>query len=180
MSYTHFKGVSVTEDGFAVGEKGSEVQAVGVDGTLYQQGVAITASAAEINAISGGGLDSTELGILNGATVTTAELNTLDRSANIQTIVAAGAITLASDTVKLDSTAGPMAVTLAAPTAAEVGRTKIIEMTVDGGDVTLSLANVQGGSAGTTCTWANVGECLVLIAGVSKWNVASEGGVVLT
>ena len=53
-------------------------------------------------------------------------------------------------------------------------------MTADNGDNTLSLANVTGGSAATTCTWANVNEQLVLVAGVNKWGVVAEVGVVLS
>ena len=153
MSYTHFRGVSTTLDGYAVGAKGSEVPVISVTGGLSQNGTSIDATAAE--------------------------LNTLDRSANIQTIIAAGAITLGLDTIKL-ALVGAGAVTLAAPTAAEAGKIKVIEMTVDNGDVTLSLANCVGGTAGTTCTWSAVGQSLVLVGAVSKWAVVSEGGVVLT
>ena len=166
MSYTHFRGVSTTLDGYAVGAKGSEIPVISLTGALYQLGTVVTAAATELN-------------ILTGATVTAAEVNTLDRSANIQTIIAAGPITLGLDTIKL-ALVGAGAVTLAAPTAAEAGKIKVIEMTVDNGDVTLSLANVVGGTAGTTCTWSAVGQSLVLIGAVAKWAVVSEGGAALT
>lgn len=45
---------------------------------LKIDGVGVTATAAEINAIAGAGLSAAEFGILDGATVTTAELNILD------------------------------------------------------------------------------------------------------
>ena len=180
MGYTHHRAISVTETGYAVGVKGSEIPVVSVTGQLYQQGTAITASAAEINAISGGGLDATELGILNGATVTTAELNVLDVS--VQTVITTviGSALNVSLTVNKLALTGAGAVTLAAPSAADTGRVKVIEMTTDNGDVTLSLANVAGGSAATTCTWSAVGQALVLVAGVAKWAVVSESGVALT
>lgn len=112
-------------------------------------------------------------------TADASEINKSDTSTETETITAAGALDPAKRISKLELT-GAGAVTLAAPDATMLGLTKIIEMTVDNGDVTLSLTNVQGGSAATTCTWANVGECLVLVAGIAKWNVASEGDVVLS
>jgi hypothetical protein len=48
-TYTHNNGFSSTGDGFAVGARGSEVQVISQTGQLYQQGTAITATAAEIN-----------------------------------------------------------------------------------------------------------------------------------
>jgi hypothetical protein len=41
-------------------------------------------------------------------------------------------------------------------------------MTVDGGAVTLSLTNVVG-SGGSTATFDDVGDTLVLISAASKW-----------
>lgn len=120
-----------------------------------------------------------ELNILDGATLTLAELNKLDTSAETESITAAGATDAAKRISTLDLP-GAGAVTLAVPDASMLGLTKVIEMTTDNGDVTLALTNVQGGSAATTCTWANVGEALVLVAGIAKWNVVSEGGVVLS
>jgi peptidoglycan hydrolase-like protein with peptidoglycan-binding domain len=68
MGYTHNKGFSATESGFAVGEKNNEITVIDSSGNLYQAGTQITATAAELN-------------ILDDATVTTAELNELDLSA---------------------------------------------------------------------------------------------------
>lgn len=112
-------------------------------------------------------------------TVTGAELNKLDTSAQTETILAAGALNPATRYSKLELV-GAGAVTLAVPDSSMIGLVKVIEMTDDNGDVTLALTNVQGGSAATTCTWANVNEALVLVASASKWNVVSEGGVVLS
>ncbi len=93
-------------------------------------------------------------------------------------ISAAGAINLLSGGyVAFDSTAGAMAVTLAAP--ADEGALLVLEHTVDGGDVTLALTNVEGGTAATTATFADVGDKLVLVAGATKWCVLKEQGVAL-
>jgi hypothetical protein len=178
MGYTHHDKVSGV-NGLAVGAKGSEIVVAGATGSLYQNGDVITATAAEINAIAGGGLSAAELGILDGATVTTAELNTLDASANVESILAAGAVSVTITNSTLDLV-GAGAVTLAVPGAAMLGRIKVIEMTTDNGDVTLSLANVTGGSAATTCTWSAVDQALVLVGGTNKWHVIAESGVALT
>lgn len=96
-----------------------------------------------------------------------------------ESLTAAGAVSPSIKYTTLDLP-GAGAVTLAAPDASMIGEVKVIEMTTDNGDVTMALTNVQGGPpASTTCTWANVGEALVLVASSTKWNVASQGGVVL-
>lgn len=129
-------------------------------------------------AIADGGL---KLGAGAGTAVTStaAELNTVDASINVETLVGAGAVSAVITNTKLEL-AGAGAVTLAAPSAAMLGRTKLIEMTTDNGDVTLSLANVTGGSAATTCTWNDVNDALVLVGGTNKWHVVAESGVVLS
>ena len=102
-----------------------------------------------------------------------------DVSAQTETIIA-GAISVVKRITKLDTTAGAELFTLAAPDATMLGQVKIINFVTDNGDATLTLTNVQGGSAATTVTWANVGEELVLVGGTTKWNVIGEGGVVLS
>jgi len=178
MAFTHFKGVSATTDGLAVGAKGSEVVIADASG-LYQGGVLITATAAEINAIAGGGLDATELGILDGATVTTAELNKSDASAETETILVAGAVSASSRITHLDATSGAYAVTLAAPDASMLGQVKVITMTVAGAAITMALTECQGQSAGTGASFDAVDETLVLVAGPNKWTVVGEAGVTL-
>ncbi len=118
---------------------------------------------------------------IDGTQVTASadELNFANAAAQTETIAAAGAVSVVKRISQL-ALSGAGAVTLAVPDASMLGQVKVIEMTEDNGDVTLALTNVQGGSAATTCTWANVGEALVLVAGISKWNVVSEGGVVLS
>lgn len=94
-----------------------------------------------------------------------------------ETIAAAGAISNVVDVTKL-ALAGAGAVTLAAPGTSMIGRVKTIEMTVDNGDVTLALTNVQGQSSGTTATFNDVGDSLTLVgANNSKWTVLKEFGV---
>jgi hypothetical protein len=82
-----------------------------------------------------------------------------------------GAISIATLLTNI-STAGAESRTLAAPSAA--GKLKIITMTVDGGDCTLALTNVVGGSAATTATFSAVGQSLVLLSAGAKWHVLSE------
>jgi hypothetical protein len=122
-----------------------------------------------------------EADILDGATVTTAELNLLDASAQIETITEAGAISVTSRVSNFDSTGGTFAATLAAPDASMVGHIKLITMTVDNGDVTVALTNVEGGTAASTATFDAVGESLMLVGGQnSKWIVIKEFGVTLS
>ena len=113
-------------------------------------------------------------------TATAAELNLSDVSVQAETIVKAGVVSVTKLNTKIDSTTGAGAVTLAVPDASMYGKIKTIEMTVDGGDITLALTNVVGGSAATTATFANVGETLVLLGGTAAWIVLKEYGVVLS
>ncbi len=114
-------------------------------------------------------------------TATPAELNLLDISAHTETIDSGDAVSITKRVTKIDNTvSGAGAITLAAPNATMLGQVKVIEMTVDGGDVTLALTNVDGGTATTTATFANVGEALTLVGGVSKWHVLGEAGVTLS
>ena len=154
MSYTHFKGVSTYLDGYAVGEKGNETPVIDISGNLYQGGTLITATAAE--------------------------LNLLDASAQVETVLVAGAVSVVSRVTYLSAASGTYAVTLAAPDASMLGQVKVIEMTVAGNDITLALTEVQGGSAATTATFNAADETLTLVAGSLKWNVVGESGVTLS
>jgi len=78
-------------------------------------------------------------------------------------------------------------VTLAAPTAAQLGIEKAISMIAGDGTntVTLSFANCIGGSASTTATFDAAGETLVVRAvqtGAStyRWLIKKEHGVTLS
>lgn len=96
-----------------------------------------------------------------------------------ETIAAAGALSVVTPVSKL-ALSGAGAVTLAAPSANMLGKTKLIQMTTDNGDVTLALTNVVGQSSGTTATFNDAGDALVLIGGASgKWIVQKEYGISL-
>ena len=76
---------------------------------------------------------------------------------------------------------GAAAITLAAPSAADVGHVLTIQyLTGSTNNVTLALTNVIGGSAATTATFNAVDETLVLIATTTKWVVLKEVGVTLS
>jgi len=101
-----------------------------------------------------------------------------DVSAQTETIAAAGAVSVVKRLSNV-TLVGAGAITLAAPSATMLGMVKIIQMTVDNGDVTLALTNVQGQSSGTTATFNDVGDTLVLVGGASKWTVIGEAGISL-
>lgn len=100
------------------------------------------------------------------------------RDTAIETLVAAGAISIYRPKTNL-AVVGGGAVTLAAPTAALNGLIKVIQMTTDDGDTTLSLANCIGQSSGTTATFNSVDDCLILMAVGLKWMVVKEYGIAL-
>ena len=90
---------------------------------------------------------------------------------SIDTRAEAGAVSLTS-LITLVTTTSSRAITLAAGTA---GQVKIITMTVDGGDATLTPAGgILGGS--TTITFGDVGDTVVLVYTGAKWAIASNVG----
>lgn len=101
-----------------------------------------------------------------------------DDSAMVETVVAAGAISVTKAVTTLTLPSGG-AVTLAAPT--KPGMQKII-MSSNTQTVTLALTNVVGGSAASTATFDAATEKLVLISDVAggKWIVLKELGVTLS
>jgi hypothetical protein len=124
-----------------------------------------------------------ELNILDGVTATTAEVNfAADASAQTETITAAGALSVLLKTSSL-ALVGAGAVTLGVPNAIMAGEIKTIRMTVDNGDVTMALTNVNnvaGASAGTTCTFDAVGDTIILAACGGKWVVIGISGAVIS
>ena len=66
------------------------------------------------------------------------------------------------------SSAGAESRTLAAPNYTD-GQMKLIEMTVNGGDVTLALTNIVGAPTGTTATFGATGQNLVLMSVGGVW-----------
>lgn len=120
---------------------------------------------------------------LNGGAALGSTSTEIDRfndvSAYVETVIAAGALSVSKVYSNL-ALVGAGAVTLAAPDGSMLGKTKTIEMTVDNGDVTLALTNVVGQSSGTTATFNDVGDTLVLLAANSKWVVLKELGITLS
>jgi hypothetical protein len=98
----------------------------------------------------------------------------------VQTITAAGAISLDSNHVKLTGPAsGTYAITLAAPSRG--GQLLVIEMvsTTSTNAVTLALTNVVGQSSGTGATFNAAAETLTLVSMSTKWVVLDELGVTM-
>lgn len=91
--YTHFKRISGIF-GAWVGAKDAEVQIASATGQLYQSGTAITATAAELNAVDGITATVGELNLTDGATATVAITN------------AAGASTVSNVTFTVKDAAG--------------------------------------------------------------------------
>lgn len=99
----------------------------------------------------------------------------------VQTITAAGAISLDANHVKITGPAtSTYAVTLAAPTRG--GQVLVIEMVSTTGTnaVTLALTNVVGGTAASSASFDAAVETLVLVSQSTKWVVLKEYGVTLT
>ena len=151
---THFNKVSGV-NGLYVGANDAEVLAVSATGVPSVAGTALTATGAEINAIA-------------------------DVSANTETILVAGAVSITQSVTSISAASGAYAITLAAPGAGMLGHVKIIQMTVAGNNLTMALTNVFGGTAGTTATFDAVNETLVLVGGTNKWIVVAEAGVTLS
>jgi hypothetical protein len=83
-------------------------------GRLWIGGTELTVTAAELNAMSGGGLSAAELGILDGALCTTAELNNAaDVSGRTEAHTVSGAVTAGVQSVELDHISTPVAATIA-------------------------------------------------------------------
>ena len=110
---------------------------------------------------------------ITGGTVLGATL-----SGAVQTITAAGAISLDANHVKLTGPAsGTYAITLAAPSRG--GQLLVIEMvsTTSTNSVTLAATNIIGQSSGTGATFDAAAETLTLVSNSTKWIVLDEIGV---
>lgn len=116
---------------------------------------------------------------------TAAELNKADLSAVAHAITEAGAITLGKRLVNVAGGTG-YAITLAAPTATELGDILQISLiSIASGAVTLALTNVVGGTAASSASFDAAGETLILQAVMTapatyKWCVTKEHGVTLS
>lgn len=179
MGFTEFPPVSV---GGSTGANTNRVlRASGTGGATVQPSTIALSDVGVFSAASG------TLGLtapaINGGTAlgaTSTELDQLnDVSAYQESIVAAGALSVTKVYSGLAVASGG-AVTLAAPSATMLGQQKTIEMTTDDGDVTLALTNVVGQSSGTTATFNDAGDALVLLGLSSKWLVLKEFGITLS
>ena len=118
-------------------------------GSLQIGGTDVTATAAEINAIAGGGLSAAELGVLDGVTAGTATASkavVLDASKGIATITSATITTLTAPTVN--------ATNVDAGASGTAGTVDIFPATASKGKVAITAAN----AAGDTTTTITVAE----------------------
>jgi len=90
----------------------------------------------------------------------------------VESFSGAGALNL-TDLITEVTTTGANALTLANGSA---GQVKIITMIVDGGDGTLTPATLAGG---TTITFADVGDGVVLVYGTAGWVVVGNNGATI-
>jgi O-acetylhomoserine/O-acetylserine sulfhydrylase-like pyridoxal-dependent enzyme len=91
---------------------------------------------------------------------------------SVQSLSGAGAVNL-TDLITEVTTTGADALTLANGSA---GQVKIITMIVDGGDGTLTPTTLAGG---TTITFADVGDGVVLVYGTAGWVVVGNNGAAI-
>lgn len=94
-------------------------------------------------------------------------------SGSIDDVTAAGAVSVDTAVSLVDSTVGVIAITLA---DGVLGQVKEIVMTVDGGDATLTPANLAGG---TTITFGDVGDAVRLLFVNSAWHIIANNGAVV-
>jgi len=95
--------------------------------------------------------------------------NSISGGLKTEAITGAGICSTSIPVTFVDTTGGAVAITLAASIVA--GALKTIIMVKDGGDATLTIANVAG--AANTVTFAAVGEAITLI------NAADEDGTII-
>lgn len=91
---------------------------------------------------------------------------------SVQALAAAGAVNLTTVVTTIAS-AGAIALTLADGVS---GQIKVITMITDGGDATLTVANLQGG---TTIVFGDVGDTATLIFAGTKWAAIGLTGVTI-
>ncbi len=162
---------SITASELASGQSAANIADGSVSNTEFQYIGTLTSNAqTQLTALAG-----RNTVLENGAFIAT--------GTNLETSTAdASALSVTKLQSNIDSTIGAGGTrTLAAPGSS--GLHKIIVMTVDGGDCTLALTNVVGARAAngdavsTTCTFAAVGECLVLLSAGAKWVVVGGNAV---
>jgi hypothetical protein len=178
------KSATIGEISFFPGRAGLEHAAVYLNnlvaGILKANGAVVVDVNKHQDVLHTASLNLGATGATVPVTATGAEINRLDDSAEVESVTAAGAASVTKFNTNLNVASGG-AVTLAACPASMVGKIKTIRMATDDGDVTISLANVQGGTAATTATFDDIGEELVLVGSAGgKWTVIKEFGVTLS
>ena len=91
---------------------------------------------------------------------------------SVQSLSGAGAVNI-TDLITEVTTTGADALTLA---NGATGQVKIITMIVDGGDGTLTPTTLAGG---TTITFNDVGDGVVLVYGTAGWVVVGNNGATI-
>lgn len=91
---------------------------------------------------------------------------------SVQSLSGAGAVNL-TDLITEVTTTGANALTLA---NGATGQVKIITMIVDGGDGTLTPTTLAGGS---TITFNDVGDGVVLVYGTAGWVIVGNNGATI-
>src|SRR5678809_715517 len=99
---------------------------------------------------------------------------------NNQAIIMASPVNLDASYVTLTTTSASYAITLDAPTIPSLFKTIELISYTAGKDVTMSLSNVTGGTASTTCTWNGVNQSITLRSRTSDWEVIKQNGVTLS
>ncbi len=184
MARTHFKGPVASVAGFegaVVGAvTGNVVGNVTGNVTGNVSGTALSITGSLTGDVTSTGM-ATVVALVGGASaaiVKAASNGSLDAAsaANIETSSANGSAISISKLYTAITSAGSETRTLASP--ATIGQLKIIVCTAHSGDVTLSLANVVGGSAGTTATFGAAGQSLALMSiSTTKWLVIGNSAV---
>ena len=113
----------------------------------------------------------TKNGTTGAITVGTSYSNIITGS--VHSLAGPGAVNL-TDLITEVSTTGADALTLADGSA---GQVKIITMVADGGDGTLTPATLAGG---TTITFNDVGDGVVLVYGTAGWVVVGNNGATIS
>ena len=104
-------------------------------------------------------------------TVTLPNKTSTLQGSSSETITSAGAVDVDTEVTLLDSTAGAMTITMGAGRFA--GQRKIIIMTVDGGNVTMTQSggNLSSDNVPVSLIWEDVGDNVMLIYNGTSWNV---------
>jgi len=178
-------GVDVESGGYLDFQSGS---------TFKIAGQTMSCTAAELNTLAGvtAGTTAASKAVVLGSNskidtldVTTFKINgvTVSGAGAVQSFCITGSCTETSSTnagaisvtifQTLLSAAGAETRTLAAP--GSNGLMKLITMTVHSGDITVAGTNIWGQTA-ATCTFAAVGDTLVLMSAGGKWVILGQNG----